>query len=178
MGDMSGLSMTDMLMGIRFSMNGFAVSASAYLRRKNQRINTARTAGRKWTVMKMRMIDAETLTKSINEMPVLCHDPGWVKAAVLLTIDNIPTIQPDAPRVMTLEEVVSTGPEDVNGIVEIKEEEHMYGCYMRRYDEINVELSCDVPDLPEKLVKGCARIWTARPTEEQRKAVKWDGQTD
>lgn len=122
----------------------------------------------------MRPIDADALIEAINEMPVLCRDPGWVKAAVLLTIDNAPIIQPDAPRVMTPEEVMSTGPEDVCGIVEIIEEEHMYGCYMRRYDEGHVELLCDVPNLPERLRKGCARIWTARPTDEQREAAKWD----
>ena len=125
----------------------------------------------------MRPIDADALIEAINEMPVLCRDPGWVKAAVLLTIDNAPIIQPDAPRVMTPEEVMSTGPEDICGIVEIIEEEHMYGCYMRRYDEGYVELLCDVPNLPERLRKGCARIWTARPTDEQRKAAKWDAAT-
>lgn len=125
----------------------------------------------------MRPIDADALIKAINEMPVLCRDPGWIKAAVLLTIDNAPIIQPDAPRVMTPEEVMSTGPEDVCGIVEIIEEEHMYGCYMRRYDEGHVELLCDVPNLPERLRKGCARIWTARPTDEQREAAKWDAET-
>lgn len=125
----------------------------------------------------MRPIDADALIEAINEMPVLCRDPGWVKAAVLLTIDNAPIIQPDAPRVMTPEEVMSTGPEDVCGIVEIIEEEHMYGCYMRRYDEGHVELLCDVPNLPERLRKGCARIWTARPTDEQREAAKWDAET-
>lgn len=39
-----------------------------------------------------RLIDADALIEAINEMPVLCRDPGWVKAAVLLTIDKMPTI--------------------------------------------------------------------------------------
>jgi hypothetical protein len=91
--------------------------------------------------------------------------------------DALALLKAHEPRVMTPEEVMQTGPEDVCGIVEIIEEEHMYGCWMRRYDEEHVELLCDVPNLPEKLQKGCARIWTARPTEEQRKAVKWDAET-
>lgn len=33
----------------------------------------------------MRPIDADALIEAINEMPVLCRDPGWVKAAVLVT---------------------------------------------------------------------------------------------
>lgn len=113
----------------------------------------------------MRLIDADALCEYANNQKD--------KTISANDIMRFPAIQPDTPRVMTPEEVMSTGPEDVCGIVEIIEEEHMYGCYMRRYDEEHVELLCDVPNLPEKLQKGCARIWTARPTEEQREATPW-----
>ena len=41
----------------------------------------------------MRSIDADALTKEINEMPILSHDPRWVKEAVLFTVDKAPTIR-------------------------------------------------------------------------------------
>lgn len=102
-----------------------------------------------------------------------CDTSGYLLGLPLMR-DVLALLKAQEPRVMTPEEVMSTGPEDVCGIVEIIEEEHMYGCYMRRYDEGHVELLCDVPNLPERLEKGCARIWTARPTDEQREAARWD----
>lgn len=134
------------------------------------------------------MSDREKIIKGLecchvqqNEVPPLCEDcpymnpmDGTCDALDELLGDALTLLKAQEPRVMTPEEVMSTGPEDVCGIVEIIEEEHMYGCYMRRYDEGHVELLCDVPNLPERLRKGCARIWTARPTDDQRKAVKWD----
>lgn len=79
------------------------------------------------------------------------------------------------PRVMTPADVNNIGPEDVCAFVEIREETHMYACYMRQYDETHTEIMCDVPDLPTKIQNGCARIWTSRPTDEQREKEPWNG---
>ena len=100
--------------------------------------------------------------------------PITIESAYRLATNIETLLKEQEPRVMTLKEIISIGPEDVCGIIEVKEEEHMYGCYMRQYDEEHVEVLCDIPNLPEKLQKGCARIWTSRPTDEQRKSVKWD----
>ena len=78
------------------------------------------------------------------------------------------------PRVMTPADVHNIGPEDICAFIEIREETHMYACYMRQYDETHTEIMCDVPDLTTKLQNGCARLWTSRPTDARREAVKWD----
>lgn len=129
------------------------------------------------------MTDREKVVKGLESLMDVCNAKAdmavgegrtvWAGYASVAYC-ALALLREQEPRVMTHEEVMSTGPEDVCGIVEIIEEERMYGCYMRRYDEEHVELLCDVLNLPEKLQKGCARIWTARPTEEQRKAVKWN----
>ena len=136
----------------------------------------------------MRLIDADALIKAINEMPVLCRDPGWVKAAVLLTIDNAPIIQPDAPRVMTLDEVVahySLPPvfvddfdaqedyyEDIRPLYfEFPyQEEDPWIVHWRRYANVAGYL-----DEWKYTYNKKWRCWTARPTDEQRKAARWDG---
>lgn len=104
----------------------------------------------------MRPIDADALIEAINEMPVLCRDPGWVKAAVLLTIDNAPIIQPDAPRVMTLEELSRIYVEFKNDLIPMSLTHFDLGkiiCYMQ---------------------DGWCRLWSSKPSVEQREAARWD----
>lgn len=87
--------------------------------------------------------------------------------------DALMLLKAQEPRVMTPADVNNIGPEDVCAFIEIREEAHMYACYMHQYDETHTEIMCNVPDMPTKLQNGCARLWTSRPTDEQRKAVKW-----
>lgn len=71
-----------------------------------------------------------------------------------------PTIQPDAPRVMTLEEA-----RNVEVVwAEDRSTREIYPCIVKN----NMNDS--------KLYKYGVqwRCWTARPTEEQKEAVKWD----
>lgn len=121
------------------------------------------------------MTDYEQLIADFEHEVNKAHGEGWDFVDLSIEDGNeiLALLKEQEPRVMTLKEIISIGPEDVCRIIEVKEEEHMYGCYMRQYDEEHVEVLCDIPNLPEKLQKGCARIWTSRPTDEQRKAVKW-----
>ena len=88
--------------------------------------------------------------------------------------DAIALLKAQEPRVMTPADVRNIGPEDICAFIEIREETHMYACYMRQYDETHTEIMCDVPDLPTKIQNGYARLWTSRPTDARREAVKWD----
>lgn len=98
---------------------------------------------------------------------------NWVFVRTDILRDALALLKAQEPRVMTPADVNNIGPEDVCAFLEIREETHMYACYMRQYDETHTEIICDVPNLPTKLQNGCARIWTSRPTDAQREAVKW-----
>lgn len=88
--------------------------------------------------------------------------------------DALELLKAQQPRVMTLADVNNIGPEDVCAFIEIREETHMYACYMHQYDETHTEIMCNVPNLLTKLQNGCVRLWTSRPTDEQREATKWN----
>ena len=136
----------------------------------------------------MRPIDADALIEAINEMPVLCRDPGWVKAAVLVTIGNATTIQPDAPRVMTLKEIKKERIcwiEDADDGMTVR----LFPATMFGTGEYTNGTKCciflahkpwtiDVNDYEwwylSKDYGETWRCWTARPTDEQREAAKWD----
>ena len=104
------------------------------------------------------------------------YDPGWVKAAVLLTIDNMPAIQPDAPRVMTLEEIkdgesywFSAGKEFVTRpVICVHREDDARKPYITFAWQYGT-FSWETEDYGKTW-----RCWTARPTDEQREAVKWE----
>ena len=101
----------------------------------------------------MRLIDADALCEYANNQKD--------KTISANDIMRFPTIQPDAPRVMTLEEarnVEVVWVED-RGTIEI------YPCIVKN----NMNDS--------RLYKYGVqwRCWTARPTVEQRKEAKWDG---
>lgn len=88
--------------------------------------------------------------------------------------DALALLKAQEPRVMTPTDVNNIGPEDVCAFIEIREETHMYACYMRQYDETHTEILCDVPDMPTKLQNGCARLWTSRPDEKRRAETPWE----
>lgn len=124
----------------------------------------------------MRMIDADALLKAINELPVLCHDPGWVKAAVLLTIDNMPTIQPDAPRVMTPEEVWSLHEGSVAWFEERDDGGRTYiQPMMSNGKAFMIGTHLDINVSRGSLNWSNRRFWTSRPTDEQREKEPWNG---
>lgn len=117
------------------------------------------------------------LANAHNNCPYKSTDEGIDKVTSCTTYlmkDALALLKAQEPRVMTPADVCNIGPEDICAFVEIREETHMYACYMHRYDETHTEIMCDVPGLTTKLQKGYARLWTARPTDEQRKAVAWD----
>lgn len=99
--------------------------------------------------------------------------PDYQDCRSLLIQNAKEILKAQQPRVMTPADVNNIGPEDVCAFVEIREETHMYACYMHQYDETHTEIMCDVPNLPTKIQNGCARIWTSRPTDAQREATPW-----
>ena len=106
---------------------------------------------------------------------VLDNAPEWDGHTPAQAIERIGKLKAQEPRVMTPADVNNIGPEDVCAFIEIREEAHMYACYMHQYDETHTEIMCNVPDMPMKLQNGCARLWTSRPTDEQRKKTPWKG---
>lgn len=133
--------------------------------------------------MKMRTIDADALIKALNELSVLHHYSGWVKATFLLTIDNMPTIQPDTPRVMKMaEEVFALRFDDVVYVEMYPTQAIVSAIVVDSIPWIKGELGClQIRCLQEPLANmdfawygKTWRCWTARPTDEQRKAVKWN----
>lgn len=101
-----------------------------------------------------------------------CHQGGdEIPEAFNMAIN---ALKAQEPRVMTPADVNNIGPEDICAFFEIRGETHMYACYMRQYDETHTEIMCDVPGMVTKLQNGCARLWTARPTDEQREAEPWN----
>jgi hypothetical protein len=100
----------------------------------------------------------------------------WYDITHNYTLEQVVSaLKAQEPRVMTPADVNNIGPEDVCAFIEIREEAHMYACYMHQYDETHTEIMCNVPDMPTKLQNGCARLWTSRPTDEQRKKTPWEG---
>ena len=78
------------------------------------------------------------------------------------------------PRVLTRDEIVEAGE---NGVVtcyiEVKGDRQLYGGCFEKYDEEHTAIMCDVSEMIEKLSSGTARLWTSRPTDEQREAEPW-----
>lgn len=101
-----------------------------------------------------------------------CHQGGdEIPEAFNMAIN---ALKAQEPRVMTPADVDNIGPEDICAFIEIREETHMYACYIHQYDETHTEIMCDVPGMVTKLQNGCARLWTSRPTDEQREAEPWN----
>ena len=108
----------------------------------------------------MRAIDADALKESIKRALGDASFPHLM-AVIVGQIDKAPTIQSDAPRVMTLEEA-----RNVEVVwAEDRSTRKVYPYIVK--DNMN----------DSKLYKYGVqwRCWTARPTDEQREAVKWDG---
>ena len=120
----------------------------------------------------MRLIDADALIEILrNKRLELVKHPTFVRSdmeegidrgisCAFLAINDAPTVRPDGPRVMTLEEA-----RNVEVVwAEDRSTREIYPCIVKN----NMNDS--------KLYKYGVqwRCWTSRPTDEQRKAVKWD----
>lgn len=123
-----------------------------------------------------RLIDADALERSFRD--VMEPDVPTYLNVITGMIKATPTIQPDAPRVMTLGEV----------------EARPYGYVLIETDKegslrwVDALLFCKNTNFSFDFItlEGRARLlgaeynkewrcWTSRPTDEQRKAAKWDG---
>lgn len=126
----------------------------------------------------MRLIDADALIEAL--MSYTWHDEdgyeiddceekrNYIKA----WMPDVPTIQPDAPRVMTLEEVLGGDECWIEG----RSGACGYGDALISDDGERVDFyrphSIDTLDFYAYDKEW--RCWTARPTEEQMDEVKWD----
>ena len=134
--------------------------------------------------MKMsRLIDADALKSTLWEI----WGYNSLAAEICEFVDEQPPIQSDAPRVMTLEEVVerySLPPvfvDDFGAQEDYYEnirplyfefhyqEEDPWNVHWRRHAQVVKYL-----DMGKHTYNRKWRCWTDKPTDEQRKAVKWD----
>lgn len=123
----------------------------------------------------MRQIDADAL--KVRFVPEQCY----FTEAILNKIDTAPTIEPQAARLMTLEEAIEAVSKE-GGFVWMEQKSHplceshvspsnsIYDCPQRRFKDYGKHF------IPKKnSIRFMWRCWTSWPTDEQRKAVKWDG---
>jgi len=116
------------------------------------------------------MDDREKVIKGLkccSEIKEKCDDcpySGVLRCMMVLKRDALELLKAQGPRVMTLEEVLNTDPDWV--VCEFR-----YG----------MEVSRHSPKVVKYWANGVKykygqtwRCWTAWPTDEQRKAVKWD----
>ena len=105
--------------------------------------------------------------------------PGWGHA-VLAMRDASALLKAQAPRVMTLEEVKSAWRNrDIAFLVEYNDGGNpvwmLYYGYLSTQEEI--VLIDEIAHLRHFGIDGYGidwRVWTSRPTDEQREAVKWE----
>jgi hypothetical protein len=140
----------------------------------------------------MRPIDADALKEILRyKLIEFVKHPTFVRSdmeegidrgisCALMAINDAPTIQPDAPRVMTLKEVLRSS-QKIG--VPCWVEDHIEGIGVVLFpavvtsDDIYIQYTGN--DYYEGAIYHWAynkrlRCWTAKPTDEQRKAVKWD----
>lgn len=122
----------------------------------------------------MRPIDADALKTDLTRF----YD-NEVTAKQL--IDEQPTIQPDAPRVMKMADIWEAG-EDKPLFIEYKlPNETKLKPAIFQPENSDDEYMCVVSAwcgsgfYSSKSYNMDWRCWTARPTDEQREAAKWDG---
>lgn len=124
----------------------------------------------------MRMIDADALKSALWET----WGYNSLVAEICEFVDEQPTIQSDEPRVMTLEEVLRSS-QKIG--VPCWVEDHVEGIGVVLFpavvtsDDIYIQYTGN--DYYEGALYHWAynkrlRCWTAKPTDDQRKAAKWD----
>ena len=124
----------------------------------------------------MRQIDADALKARF--IPEQCY----FTEAILNKIDTAPTIEPQAARLMTLEETDNAevawleeyaDPADgvepiIQPVIIVWHENGCWHCLIDRNEDAGLDLFIDG-------LWTEWRFWTQRPTDEQRKAVPWNG---
>ena len=124
----------------------------------------------------MRQIDADALKARF--IPEQCY----FTEAILNKIDTAPTIEPQAARLMTLEETDNAevawleeyaDPADgvepiIQPVIIVWHENGCWHCLIDRNEDTWLDLFIDG-------LWTEWRFWTQRPTDEQRKAVPWNG---
>lgn len=136
----------------------------------------------------MRPIDADALTYELtSEIRLSTGEYKYGLNAARLRVMESPTIRPDEPRVMTLEEVVEhfSLPPEFGDDPDAQEDyyEDIQPLYFEYPDQEarpwaihwrGFAQSQRYLDERRHTYNRGWRCWTARPTDEQRKAVKWD----
>lgn len=89
----------------------------------------------------------------------------WIDDALVLLKDQ-------EPRVLTDNEIIKTT-EVTTCYLEVKGERNLYGAYLQKYDDDHTLVVTDVKDVPEMIATRQARLWSAKPTNEQREATPW-----
>lgn len=131
----------------------------------------------------MRMIDADALKDKFDTPDYEFFSPIYIRDL----IDAEPTIRPDEPRVMTLDEVVEHFSLPPVFVDDPDAQEDYYEDIQPLYFEYPYQekdtwyvhwrghaQSQRYLDERRHAYNMEWRCWTARPTDEQRKAAKWD----
>lgn len=84
----------------------------------------------------------------------------------------VKALDAQTPRVLSTSEIITTG-DVVTCYLEVKGQKALYGAYLQNYDADHTQLSCDVGNATVLLAYGEARLWSSRPTIEQREATPW-----
>ena len=123
--------------------------------------------------MKMRLIDADALLKALSG-----GTGSFDIDKIRRLITKQPTIQPDAPRVLTLEEL-----DDLRGrgrAIWLEDRDSYVKCqdvFFVTANDLYADLRGETYSM-FKMIYGYGvdwRCWSARPTDEQREEVKWNG---
>ena len=104
--------------------------------------------------------ECERFEKSISEYP-----DELIREAVEL-------LKEQEPRVLSDNEIIKTT-EVTTCYIEVKGERNLYGAYFQKYDDDHTLVATDVKNVPEMIATRHARLWSARPTDEQREATPW-----
>lgn len=122
----------------------------------------------------MRPIDADAVKKSIKRALGGASFPHLM-AVIVGQIDKAPTIQSDEPRVIDISEIYTAKKLDV--WIEDKSENIVCPLMLIETEMTNKSQTAFFYPMLVRSIKAYGktwRCWTARPTDEQRKAVEWD----
>lgn len=129
----------------------------------------------------MRPIDADALKDKFAVPGYEYFSPGYIRDS----IDEEPTIRPDAPRVMTLEEINNSLKKPLWKETKSNNKD-LYTGWVLAYD---IQTGIGITGTRLGMAEPNGRVvwyrlddygrkwrcWTEKPTDEQRKAVEWDG---
>lgn len=122
------------------------------------------------------MIDRESVIRQLTQHIARADyiETDWMDCvSVPMLRGALALLKEQEPRVLSANEIIKTT-EVTTCYIEVKGERNLYGAYLQKYDDDHTLIATDVKNVPEMIATRHARLWSARPTDDQREAVKWD----